>query len=516
MENILRPIPEELFPLCTRNDLLVLLRGEQSIRQQLQAEVDRLKVLQKLLEEEILEIEGQYVRVKNKIFGKSSEKTPAEEFLPEDPPPAAEAEREPKNPGKQKAATKKLSERYPNAQVLEKEIRLDTPPSCRSCSKEMTESGMYEVSEYLDTIPKKFRIIRQLRCKYRCSCHGDIQTAPALPRITAGGSYSDKLIIDVAASKFCDLIPIERYCTMAAREGFDDLPSNSLIETTHQLADFVTPAVELIKQEVQSLEVLHADETPHRMLEGDAKTNWFLWGFSGEKSCYFECRNTRSGDVAADFLKVSVCRFLVTDVFSGYRRAVGLASEERAALGLEGILNAYCNAHGRRKFKESSKKFYKSSKFYLDKYREIYRLESEAKGKPPDEKLVRREKMQLLFEEMHARAESEILSYSSKSLMYQALNYLIRNFQGLTLFLLHAEVPIDNNPQERLLRNPVIGRKTWYGTHSKRGAETTAKLFTLMESCKLNGVNPRAYLQKLVTELHRGGAPFTPRQYGVD
>ncbi len=512
MENILRPIPEELLSQCSRKDLLVLLRGEQSIRQQMQAEVDRLKALQKLLEEELLEVEGQYVRVKAKIFGKSSEKTPVEELMPEDPPiSAGEEAGKPKKP-----TTKKLSERYPNAQVLEKEIKLATPPSCRSCGKDMTESGMYEESEYLEVVPKRYRIIRQLRCKYRCSCHGDIQTAPALPRITPRGSYSDGMIIDVAASKFCDLIPIERYCAMAAREGFEDLPSNSLIETTHQLADFVTPAVELIKNEVQSLEVLHADETPHRMLEGDAKENWFLWGFSGKKSCYFECRDTRSGDVAGDFLKVSACRFLVTDVFSGYRKAARQASEARLALGLGTILNAYCNAHGRRKFKESSKKFYRCSKFYLEKYQEIYRLESEARDKPPDERLQQREKMRSLFEEMKVRAESEIASYSTKSLMYQALNYFIRNFQGLTLFLMHPQVPIDNNPQERLLRNPVIGRKTWFGTHSKRGAETTAKLFTLIESCKLNGVNPRAYLQALVTALHRGESPFTPAQYGVD
>lgn len=91
MENILRPIPEALFSLCTRKDLLILLRGEQSIRQQMQAEIDKLKALQKLLEEELIEVEGQYVRVKNKIFGKSSERTPAEELpsehhLAEDPP----------------------------------------------------------------------------------------------------------------------------------------------------------------------------------------------------------------------------------------------------------------------------------------------------------------------------------------------------------------------------------------------------------------------------------------------
>ena len=270
----------------------------------------------------------------------------------------------------------------------------------------------------------------------------------------------------------------------------------------------------MVKAEVQNLKVLHADETTHRMLEGDAKSNWYLWGFSGEKSCYFECHDTRSGDVAVEFLNISACKILVSDVFSGYRKAVGVTNKMRMTLGQDPIASAYCNAHARRKFKEASHKFYNSSKFYLEKYAEIYRIESQAKGKPPDQLLECREKMKPLFEEIKTRAESELHSYSTKSLMYQALNYFLKNFVGLVLFINHPDVAIDNNSQERLLRNPVIGRKTWLGTHSRRGAETTAKLFSLIESCKLNGVNPRTYLKKLVAALHRGESAFTPAQYG--
>ena len=74
-------------------------------------------------------------------------------------------------------------------------------------------------------------------------------------------------------------------------------------------------------------------------------------------------------------------------------------------------------------------------------------------------------------------------------------------------------VPIDNNPQERLLRNHVVGRKTWYGTHSKLGAKTAAILLSLVESCKLNGVNPREYFPKLCTDMLAGKAPYTPRDF---
>ena len=83
-------------------------------------------------------------------------------------------------------------------------------------------------------------------------------------------------------------------------------------------------------------------------------------------------------------------------------------------------------------------------------------------------------------------------------MIYKAINYFINNYEGLTYFIQDPEVPIDNNAQERLLRNPVIGRKTWFGTHSIKGAITTAILFSLIETCKLNKVNPREYFKELI------------------
>ena len=77
----------------------------------------------------------------------------------------------------------------------------------------------------------------------------------------------------------------------------------------------------------------------------------------------------------------------------------------------------------------------------------------------------------------------------------------------------YADVAIDNNAQERLLRSHAVGRKTWYGTHSERGAETAAVLFSIIETCKLNKVNPREYLKNLVQDLHNGKNPYTPSEY---
>ena len=121
--------------------------------------------------------------------------------------------------------------------------------------------------------------------------------------------------------------------------------------------------------------------------------------------------------------------------------------------------------------------------------------------------------MRSRFEAMKKRAMEELPRYPNKNKYRKALNYFLENYEGLTYFLDHADVPIDNNGAERLLRSHVVGRKTWYGTHSERGAKTAAILFTLVETCKLNGVNPREYFKNLAEDLLLGKNPYTPKDF---
>ena len=109
----------------------------------------------------------------------------------------------------------------------------------------------------------------------------------------------------------------------------------------------------------------------------------------------------------------------------------------------------------------------------------------------------------------------ELPRYPDGNKYRKALNYFLNNYEGLTLFLDDADVAIDNNAQERLLRSHVVGRKTWYGTHSERGAETAAILFSLVETCKLNKVNPREYFAYLVAAILGRQKPMTPVEYKI-
>jgi len=446
----------------------------------------------------------EYILLRDKVFGKSSEKEGSEN----------KDKKKDKNSSKPKKRKVQLpSERYPNVPVEERDIELQELPQCSCCGHKMKDSGLTEDSEYLTVIPAKYIIIRQKRHKYSCSkCYGDIQTASCEPRIKPGSAFGDEMIIDVAMSKYCDLIPVERYAAIAGRQGLLDLPPQSLIELTHYLADFVRDAYDQLKDKIMDSEVLHADETPHRMLEGDEKSHWYLWGFSTMSTSYFDIQNTRSGMVASDFLKKSKCQFLMSDVFSGYPKAIRDINEYRTHHQLPLAENLHCNSHSRRYFKEA-RMFEEEAQYFIDQYKKIYRLNAFSKKRSFKQVSRARHFMRPLFLDMQKKATDILLNYSNKSKMAKALSYFLNNYECLTKFLNNPALPIDNNSQERLLRNPVIGRKTWYGTHSKRGAKTAAILFSLVESCKLNQVNPREYFKHLVQDLLSGKKAYTPEEF---
>jgi transposase len=499
------------------------------------------------LEEKLSWATQQIALLSHRLFGDTSEKTPRDEILLADSPQAeigidfyqaAQESGSNDKPKKDKAKKiQKPSERYPNLKVLEETIPSNPPPCCPICQAVMQATRMTEDSEALHVIPKQFVIIRKKRVKYACGgCHGSLITAKAPPCILPGAGYSDDLIIDVVLSKYCDLIPVERYAAIAGRQGAKGIPPHSLIEGTHHLAKLLLPIYMMIRMEVLIVAILAADETTHRMLEGSHKKKWYLWGFSSRESVFYETHSTRSGEVASSILVDSKCEVLLSDVYSGYERAVREANEIRKTKGLSPIVPAFCNAHARRKFKDleliASKKaeekagkeelldeqaiittFPGDYRYFIEQYREIYRLEDQVRGKPLEVIGEQRKEMVPYFEEMKAKCAELKDQYPNKHLMTKAMNYFTNNYEGLTLCLKDPRIPLDNNQQESRFRNPVVGRKTWLGTHSILGAKTAAVHFTLVESCKLIGANPRSYYKEVVANILDGGNGFTPLEW---
>lgn len=415
---------------------------------------------------------------------------------------------------KRKDVNKLPSKRYPDLEISEDIIYPEDIPQCPHCSEEMKESGLFDSSEKIEVIPKRYYIQRNKRPKYNCSkCYGSMINTPALPSIAPSSNYGDSLFIDVALSKYCDLIPIERYVQIAFRGGAPGLPPQSLIELTHHVAYFLFPVSEAIKDETLSALVLQADETPHKMLEGDDTKNWYLWGFFTPIACFFEAHNTRSGDVVYKVLKESDAEYLVTDGYTGYSKARRIIKENYE----RDIVEVNCNAHAYRYFEDASITWKDEVKSFLELYGKIYELERKRKNHKdklsPEEQLEYRKDMIPLFEQIKKDCEELQAGAMPESGFKKAINYFLNHYEGLTICTSNIAIPLDNNLSEREIRAPVIGRKTWHGTHSKKGAHTTAILFSIVQSCRLNNVNPRSYFPWVVARIHAGKTVLTPYEY---
>ncbi len=425
------------------------------------------------------------------------------------PPPKIKTEN--KNKKERESSNKLPSVKYPDIEVREEIIHQEAIPACPCCQSTMKESGLFDVTEKLEVEPKKYYIQRNKRVKYNCpKCYGAMINTIAAKSIVPLSNYGDSLIIDIALSKYCDLIPIERYAQIALQGGLNGgLPPHSLIGLTHHLSNFLRCIYEKLINEVLTSRVVQADETPHKMLEGDETYNWYLWGFFSSKGCYFEAHGTRSGDVAFNNLANSSAEFLVTDGYAGYGKAV----KDLEKTYHKKIKEVHCNAHAYRYFKDASITWRSECEKYLSLYGEIYKLEAERKLAPLDEQLDCRKKMLPLFEKIKMYCEQEIKNAMASSYYKKAMNYFLNHYEGLTVCTQVLEVPLDNNLSERELRSPVVGRKTWIGTHSKRGAETTAILFSLVRSCMINNINPRSYFPWIVKQINEDKELLTPYMY---
>ena len=415
--------------------------------------------------------------------------------------------------GQERKEIKKLpSQRYPNLEVREQTILPPAIPTCPCCGSEMKDSGLFDVTEKLEVIPKKYYIQRHKRPKYNCGkCHGAIINTAAKKSIIPCSNYGDSMIIDVTLSKFCDLIPMERYSQMAFRSEVMDLPPQSLIGLTHQLCDFLYPVYDKIKSEVLADEMLLADETTHKMLEGDETSSWYLWGFFNERASYFEAHATRSGDVALNFLKESSAKYLMTDGYSGYNKAVRLLKQDFS----REVQLAGCNAHAVRYFKDAKDPWRDECESFLEIYAQIYEIEGEIKDGElfGEKKLEMRRKMLAYFEDLKLKCESALSEAMVGSSFDKALKYFLNQYDQLILCTQNPIIPLDNNHSEREVRPSVVGRKTWYGTHSKRGAQTLQVHFSIIGSCKVNNVNPRKYYPWIAERVHQGKELLTPYQY---
>lgn len=398
---------------------------------------------------------------------------------------------------RKKSGRKPLPEELPRVEVIHD--LTDEEKIC-SCGTELSKIGE-ESSEQLDYIPAKLEVIRHIRPKYTCkACENfegkgpTIKIAPVPKQMIPKSIASARLIAQIVVAKFVDALPFYRQEKQIQRLGFQ-LSRNNMINWIIQLGIILNRLLFLLHQELLLAPLIHIDETTLQVLKEPGRSpssKSYMWVMRGGASVYFHYSPTRASSVAQSLLK-NYSGFVMTDGYSGYNF-------------IDPKKHAACWAHARRKFadvvKVKGKKSCKtgSAEIAIDFIRKLYQLEREAKENhlSAQELLkMRQEKSRPLLEEFHQWLWTKKETVLPKSLLGKAIAYSLNRWDGLSLFLDHPEIPLDNNLAENAIRPFVIGRKNFLFCDTQKGATANAALYSLIETAKANNLNPTTYLKAL-------------------
>lgn len=434
------------------------------------------------------ELEAMRIRLATReqaLFGLSSEKR-----RPDQPPVNAEG----KAPRSRRGHGPTPQPRLP---VVEQIFTLpDDQRTCEQCGLTVDPmDGQFEDAEEITVVERKFLVTRQRRQKYRCRCNGQVVTAPGPVKLQEGGRYSAAFAVEVACSKYLDHLPLERQVRIMDREGLT-VTSQTLWDQIDILARVLHPTYDAIHDLVLGAPVIGADETRWQMMgPGRGSKRWYGWCLTSPDAAYFEIHPHRSADVAR----------LLLQGYGGIVMADGYEVYETLAGDHRSFVLAHCWAHVRRKYLEIQD-YFPTCTAVLDLIRDLYAVERRALDHAAGDRTALIEARRTLRATESAAIIASIQRWVlaqrvlPEDALSKAIAYMTGMWRGLTLFLTDPRVPVDNNATERALRGPVVGRKNFYGARSKRGAEVAAVFYTLFETAKLRGDEPKAYLRRALEQ----------------
>jgi len=325
-----------------------------------------------------------------------------------------------------------------------------------------------------------------------------IITAPTpKPTLLPGMNYSTEFVAAVVADKYISHVPLERQTREMESLGLKGIRNSTLSRLCAVAAGSLEPIQDAILAELLKSDLaLHLDETPWGIQNKDQRDG-YMWVISNRAGSYYFFKPTRSAKVLSEKLK-GYKGPVVTDGLETYN---GVLEEAK-------IPHAYCWAHARREFFKIES-FDPSVKPILDLIDELFRIEREARDFE-HLKILRKSKSAPVIKELKKLLLEEYPKSRDGSQKRKAIQYIEKRWPGFEMFLSDTRVPLSNNEAERTIRHAVVGRKNYYGSGNHTGAETAATLFTIIESCKKNDVDPRTYLLKALVEASEGQKPPTP------
>src|SRR5580658_6805353 len=400
------------------------------------------------------------------------------------------------------SAAKKPARR-PLPAELPREIETIAPKqeACPDCGGKLRTLGE-DVSEVLEYVPARFKVIRTVRPKLSCACCSRIVQEPAPHRPIDRGLAGPALLAHVLVAKYADHLPLYRQSEIYAREGIE-LDRSTLADWVGGVSRTLRPLVNALNKYVLSAEKLHGDDVPVPVLEpGNGKTKTGrLWtyvrddrpaGSEAPSAVWFAYSPDRKGEHPANHLK-NYRGVLQADGYAGFIRLYENG----------GIFEAACWAHVRRKFHD----LYQArqspiSKEALDRIAQLYGIEKEIRRRSPAERRqVRQARSRPLLESMHAWLKATMAKLSRKSDVAVAIHYALERWAALLLFSEDGRVEMDNNAAERALRAVALGRKNYLFAGSDAGGERAAAIYSLLGSAKLNGIDPEAYMTSVLRRI---------------
>ncbi len=424
---------------------------------------------------------------------------------PMPPPDASAAARETAH----RRGKPRISDTAPRERIV-----LDPGETCPDCGGALRLLGE-DVSEILDFIAAKLKVVETARLKKSCRLCEKIVQPPAPTRPVPRGMAGPGLLAHILVSKYDDHLPLYRQGEIFARMGAQ-IPRSTLIDWCGQAVATLRPLAERIKAEVFSADRLHADDTPIRVLDPSVRVTrdkargvkegriWVYlrddrpWGGSDPPAVAYCFSPDRKGEHPQAHL-ATFRGILQADAYSGFRKLYepGLDRVPR-------IREAACWAHLRRDFHDVWTATGSTlAKEALDRIGALYDIEREIAGRPADiRRAVRQTQSRPRVAAFHAWCESQLARIPGKGDLAKAMRYALNRWEAFTLFLTDGRVAIDNNPAERAIRPIAIGRKNFLFAGSDAGDETLADAMTIIETAKLSGLDPEAYLADLLARIN--------------
>jgi len=518
----------------------------QQLRQEL--ELQR-QINQQLLDQQkekdrtIAQLEHQLQQLLRRLYGRSSEKIdPAQQVLfaemlqqlqaqqPQSPAPAEPAVR----PAAKPSVNNGHGRRRIPADLPRERVEHDLPESektCPCCGK-MREKIGEEISEKLDYVPAKVKVIQTVRPKYACKhCEAQgnnpqIAITELPPSPIEKGLAAPGLLAYVTVSKYSDHLPLNRLERILARHNID-ISRSTMCDWMAACADALRPLYELMVVLVLGSKVIHTDDTPvdvlDKMLKQTRTARFWLYSGDLDHSCdVFDFTPSRSRDGPMRFLKdwgKDQVRYLQADAFGGYD---GIYRGEAGGK----VVEVACWAHARRKFHEARNSDHANSAQAMAYIRLLYDVEDQAQEQLKAQqqnagralssaeqarrlsaiRLELRQKLALLRLQqfktwLEARQACNGGPILPKSPMGAAITYCLNQWEALCVYTSDGDLAIDNNVSERALRRVAVGRGNWLFCGSDNGGATAAILFSFIATCERHGVNPFDYLRDVLTRI---------------